>query len=101
MLTEGDAFPMPIGCTTLKELVRRRDAHTRRKSSYDTTGGNRDHWNIPVGETATLAEIAGAGCITHIWFTINSEDKFYLRHLALRMYWDGEDSPSVECPVGD
>jgi hypothetical protein len=92
---------MSLGCTTLKSLVRRRDARTRRKSSFDTTGGNRDAWPIPVGETTTLAEIAGAGSITHIWFTIASEDRYYLRHLVLRMYWDGEETPSVEAPVGD
>jgi hypothetical protein len=92
---------MAIGCTTLKSLVRKRDAWTRRLSSFDTSGGNRDAWDIPVGDTATLADIAGAGCITHIWFTIASEDKYYLRHLVLRMYWDDEEQPSVECPVGD
>jgi hypothetical protein len=92
---------MTIGCTTLKNLVRRRDARTKRRSSYDTTGGNGDHWQIPVGETVTLADISGAGSITHIWFTIASNDRYYLRHLVLRMYWDGEETPSVEVPVGD
>jgi len=92
---------MSLGCTTLKSLTRRRNARTRRRSSYDTTGGNRDAWPIAVGETATLADIEGAGCITHIWFTIASQDRYYLRHLVLRMYWDGEETPSVECPVGD
>jgi hypothetical protein len=92
---------MSIGCTTLKSLVRPRDARTCRISSYDKTGGNADAWPIPVGETATLAEIPGAGCITHIWFTIASPDRYYLRHLILRIYWDGEEAPSVECPVGD
>lgn len=92
---------MSIGHTTLKSLVRRRDARTKRLSSYDTTGGNRDHWDIPVGNTCTLADIPGAGCITHLWFTIHCADRYYLRHLVLRMYWDGEPNPSVECPVGD
>ena len=92
---------MGIGCTTLKSLVRRRDARTRRLSSFDTTGGNRDAWPIAVNETAALAAITGAGCITHIWFTIASDDKHYLRNLILRAYWDGEKTPSIECPVGD
>jgi len=97
----GKEMHMSFGCTTLKSLVRRRPARTKRVSSYDKSGGNRDAWPIPVGETAVLADIAGAGSITHIWFTIASQDKYYLRHLVLRMYWDGEDTPSVECPVGD
>lgn len=87
--------------STLKDLARRRDGRTRRSSSFDRTGGNRDFINIPVGETATLADIKGAGCITHIWFTINCRDRYYLRQLILRMYWDNEGNPSVECPVGD
>jgi hypothetical protein len=93
---------MSQGTTTLKSLVYQRAARTRRRSSYDTTGGNRDHWSIPVGETITLADLAGAGCITHLWFTISApEDRYYLRHLVLRAYWDGEASPSIEAPVGD
>jgi hypothetical protein len=93
---------MSLGCTTLKSLTRRRNARTKRVSSFDTTGGNRDYWTVPAGETATLADIAGAGCITHLWFTINCpDDRYYLRHLVLRVYWDGEQNPSVEVPVGD
>ena len=93
---------MSLGHTSLGALTQRRSARTRRKSSYDTTGGNRDYWKIAPGETVTLAEIAGAGAITHLWFTINCpDDRCYLRHLVLRMYWDGEAEPSVECPVGD
>jgi hypothetical protein len=45
--------------------------------------------------------VTGAGVITHIWFTINSEDPHHLKNLILRMWWDGESSPSVEVPIGD
>ena len=47
--------------------------------------------------TYTLAEIEGPGCIQHIWLTPGGN----LRHLILRIYWDGEENPSVECPIGD
>ena len=47
--------------------------------------------------TFTLAEIEGPGCIQHIWLTPVGN----LRHLILRIYWDGEENPSVECPIGD
>src|SRR5438105_203309 len=93
---------MSIACTTLGALTRRRAGRTRRRSSYDTTGGNADARPIAVGETAVLADVQGAGCITHLWFTIHCpDDRYYLRHLVLRMFWDGEQSPSVEVPVGD
>lgn len=56
-------------------------------------------------ETATLAEIDGCGVINHIWITVTDRtsdaDCFVLRDLVLRMYWDGEDTPSVEAPLGD
>lgn len=48
--------------------------------------------------TFTLADIAGSGAIQHIWLTVFPEA---WRRAVLRMYWDGEDSPSVETPVGD
>jgi len=75
-----------------------------RISSYDRTGGNADGMQeqpIAIGETRTLAKIEGAGAITHIWVTISSKDKYHLKNLVLRMYWDGEENPSVESPIGD
>jgi hypothetical protein len=70
-------------------------------SSNDTTGGNDDFIIIPAGSTAALADITGPGVITMFWTTISSSDKYFLRHIVLRMYWDGEKDPSVEVPIGD
>lgn len=56
------------------------------------------------GETATLVDIEGPGIIQHIWMTVTDQTEsgwFVLRDLVLRMYWDGEESPSVEVPLGD
>jgi len=50
------------------------------------------------GTTTTLADIKGAGVIQHIWITV--DPKAY-RDTVLRMYWDGEETPSVEIPLGD
>jgi hypothetical protein len=52
---------------------------------------------IKAGETFTVADIKGPGAIQQIWLTPTG----VWRYSILRMYWDGEDSPSVECPVGD
>lgn len=61
--------------------------------------------SIKAGETVTLAEIDGPGTIQHIWFTVtdrtSDRNRFVLRDLVLRMYWDDEESPSVESPLGD
>jgi hypothetical protein len=52
---------------------------------------------IKSGETITLAEIEGSGAIQHIWMTPTGNWKFSI----IRIYWDDETTPSVECPVGD
>ncbi|MDI6845596.1 MAG: DUF2961 domain-containing protein [Candidatus Saccharicenans sp.] len=84
----------------LSSLGEKQNFRSRRISSFDPTGGNRDAISIPPGQTAVLAEIKGPAAIHHIWFTISAEP-FYGRKLVLRIYWDGEDTPSVEVPVGD
>ncbi|MFO7918862.1 MAG: glycoside hydrolase family 172 protein [Anaerolineae bacterium] len=48
--------------------------------------------------TTTLADIEGPGVIQHIWITVRTEA---YRSCTLRMYWDGEETPSVEVPLGD
>jgi hypothetical protein len=53
--------------------------------------------NIKAGETFELASIEGPGAIQHIWMTPTG----IWRNSILRIYWDGQDNPSVECPVGD
>ncbi|MFC5465513.1 glycoside hydrolase family 172 protein [Lederbergia graminis] len=74
---------------------------TKRISSYDRTGGNDDKIVIKAGETAEIANISGAGIIKHIWITISTPDNFIRRNAIIRMYWDGEENPSVESPLGD
>jgi len=75
--------------------------HTRRASSSSPSGDNRDRLSIVRGETVTLLDVAGAGCVTHIWITCASLEAFYLRKLVLKAYWDGEEQPSVLVPLGD
>jgi len=49
------------------------------------------------GETFELADIAGPGAIQQIWMTPTGNWRFSI----LRIYWDNQETPSVECPVGD
>jgi D-arabinan exo alpha-(1,3)/(1,5)-arabinofuranosidase (non-reducing end) len=88
------------GQDLLKDLGNPQGYRSRRVSSYDRSGGNRDSVAIEPGKTAVLAEIDGPGAIHHIWTTIAAEP-FYGRKIVLRIYWDGERMPSVEAPVGD
>ena len=56
--------------------------------------------NIKPGETFVLCDIEGPGTIRHIWMTTR-RNPVNLRSLVLRAYWDGQEHPSIECPVGD
>ena len=52
---------------------------------------------IQSGETFELADIQGPGAIQQIWMTPTG----HWRSSILRIYWDGQEQPSIECPVGD
>ncbi|MGV1003642.1 MAG: glycoside hydrolase family 172 protein [Candidatus Nanopelagicales bacterium] len=56
---------------------------------------------IAPGQTRVLAEIAGSGAIQQIWMTPRMAPRCDYRDAILRMYWDEEQTPSVEVPVGD
>jgi hypothetical protein len=86
---------------TLSNLTEPHDYVQKRVSSYDRSGGNADSRQIAPGQTFTLLDEDGPGVITHVWFTIASGEHYHLKKLVLRMYWDGENEPSVEAPVGD
>ncbi len=108
---------------SLKDLFVLSDAKTRSISAENFTGGKgmgamcevedgvagnaaRDlgkgwkvnpYISIKAGEVFTLADIEGPGCINHIWCTPSGNWRFQI----LRIYWDGAEQPSVECPIGD
>jgi hypothetical protein len=52
---------------------------------------------IEAGQTFIMANINGSGAIQHIWMTPTGDNRLNI----LRIYWDGEETPSVECPAGD
>lgn len=67
---------------------------------------------IKPGEKKDLVNYEGAGIITHLWMTISGwfwmywepetkTDPTILKKLIVRIYWDGNDYPSIEVPIGD
>ena len=85
----------------LTAVTQAHDYAQKRSSSYDRDGANADARTILPGQTLTVLDDRGPGAVTHIWFTIASPEELHLKKLVLRMYWDGESTPSVESPVGD
>lgn len=105
----------------LSNIYRRSDAESRSLSAENTTGAVgasamadpegkgaarelgvgwkvRPCLTLKAGETTTIMDNEGPGVIRHMWFTFS--DKFY-RDVIIRIYWDGDDTPSVESPLGD
>lgn len=52
---------------------------------------------IPGESIFTIADIEGPGAIQHIWMTPVGK----WRNTIIRIYWDDNPYPSVECPAGD
>jgi len=50
---------------------------------------------VKPGETLTLVDTDGPGVIESMWF-----GGFAPWDFILRIYWDGQENPSVECPLG-
>lgn len=70
---------------------------------------NFDNYTVEPGATHVLMDEKGPGVITHMWFTfLGPEPQGWApegaanhQEMLLRIYWDGEERPSVEAPVGD
>jgi len=58
--------------------------------------------NIAAGESVVLCDIEGTGTIRHIWMTGGFKDHTpALRSMVIRGYWENQEHPSIECPLGD
>lgn len=70
---------------------------------------NRDNFRVPPGATHVLMDVEGPGVITHMWITFlgpeahpwAKDGSANHQELLLRIYYDGNDRPGVEAPVGD
>ena len=51
---------------------------------------------IAAGQTYEIASIQGSGAIQSMWF-----GGYVGRDFILRIYWDDQEQPSVECPISD
>ena len=54
------------------------------------------------GECRVMAQFNTPGIITRFWWTTFIPfNSFALTHAVLRIYWDGQSTPAIECPIGD
>ncbi|MEW6742244.1 MAG: glycoside hydrolase family 172 protein [Planctomycetota bacterium] len=107
----------------LEDLAKPQEGRSMRATSshrigkdgkYDPQGeldpsSNWDNKNVPPGETKVLMDVAGPGVITHIWLTfLGPEPHPWAKQgsadhqeMLLRIFYDGDERPGVEAPVGD
>ncbi|HZZ57531.1 MAG TPA: DUF2961 domain-containing protein [Opitutaceae bacterium] len=91
----------PLYFSPLSGLANPRPGRAMHEGSWDRHHQNDDALHIDAGKTVTLFEHQGAGCVHRFWVTIAPrEDVAILSEVILRMYWDGDEYPSVECPIG-
>lgn len=87
------------------ELAKKKEGKRSRFSSYDRTGGNDDRIYIEPGAKKVIAQMDEPGAVEHIWMTVSNAgfqiERNCLRKAVIRMYWDDEEDPSVEAPLGD
>lgn len=95
-------FSQDFGNDMLSLSQIQKDVKSKRISSFDTTGGNRDCLSgIQDKAKVNIMNVKGAEIITHIWITIApGADQLNRNDIILRMYWDGNSFPSVESPIG-
>jgi hypothetical protein len=85
----------------LSNLAEPRPGKAMHEGSWDRQNRNNDSIQVKPGETVTILSHEGAGCVHRFWVTISPRlDVSILSQVVIRMYWDGDKYPSVECPIG-
>lgn len=57
--------------------------------------------SLKAGESFVMAHAEGSGTVRRIWITMRPRVPSTLRGVVIRAYWDGEEKPAVEAPIGD
>jgi hypothetical protein len=97
-------FHVSVSAQDFSSLLLQKTYTQERVSSADPSGSNDDgNWKNPIrpGEERTIANLSGPGIITHLWFTIASDEQYHLKKIVMRMFWDDDTLPAVESPIGD
>jgi len=57
--------------------------------------------DLPAGQPVVLGELEGPATLVSFKAKLTSDERYALRRVLLRMFWDGQESPAVEAPLGD
>lgn len=88
----------------LGQLMSPPEGRNRRISSNEQPNwndGNFDMTPLQPGQVLEMPVLEGPGVINHIWLTSHAGGVNELNALSLRIYWDDQEEPGVEAPLGD
>lgn len=115
LLLQGRAaHGAPAMPTDAAPIYRMRAGRSGQLTTFDDATKQKEY-NLKPGETHVLAERSTPGIITRLWMTMSGwfwenwdgedesrwPDPAILKKVILRIYWDGNDFPSIEAPIGD
>jgi hypothetical protein len=91
----------PVFSSPLSNLASPKAGRAMHEGSWDRHHDNHDSLNLKPGETRALFQHDGAGVVHRFWITMSPHADFrILSQSILRMYWDDDEYPSVEVPIG-
>ncbi len=96
------------------QIYAMREGSSHQFTTFDDKTKQKEY-NLKPGETKILVDHQMPGIITRMWFTLSGwfwenwdggdetrwPDPTILKKVILRIYWDGNEFPSVEAPIGD
>jgi len=107
--------PSILRAGSLDELAKPHEGRSMRSTSTavdengDYAHSNSDNSRVAAGDTKVVLDAHGPGVITHMWFTFLApephpwapEGSANHQEVLLRIYYDGNERPGVEAPLGD
>ncbi|HEY3418089.1 MAG TPA: DUF2961 domain-containing protein [Armatimonadota bacterium] len=103
--TQVETFHLPLNEEEMRALTEVSEAWKRAgddpKPARPKTQTVKQEIVIPAGKSAVLAEMQGPAVVTAVKIKLTSPERFALRRVLLRAFWDGAISPSIEAPLGD
>ena len=93
-----------LGIDPFDGTTRQVSSYGRREREYPGSAGAglKKCVDLLPGKPLVAADLEGPGLITRIWVTLPPVvNPGALRNIVVRMYWDGEEEPSVSVPLGD
>jgi hypothetical protein len=95
-----ESFKLPLSDAQKKAL----DETVAKWSSCGTMGNEElsvSVHTIAPGQSKVVARQDGAGVITALRAKLKPAEKWGMRKVLLRAYWDGQEKPAIDCPIGD